>query len=111
MPALIIHLIPSVREHVCLLLIIDKSLHQVLVIIFPPPKVVYPFILNVEGYPTQIIHFFIIVVNSSRLMRPALFLTCYPGPFLSALYKAPYSAAIQRWRNPPCSVGFMLTKC
>ncbi|KAH8082805.1 amino acid transporter [Cristinia sonorae] len=44
LPGLIIHLIPSV-----------------IVIIAPPPAVAYPFILNVEGYPQQIINLFIVV--------------------------------------------------
>ncbi|OSD05039.1 amino acid transporter [Trametes coccinea BRFM310] len=44
LPGLIIHLIPSV-----------------IVIIAPPPNVAYPFILDVEGYPSQIINFFIVI--------------------------------------------------
>ncbi|KAJ6582791.1 high affinity methionine permease [Mycena sp. CBHHK59/15] len=44
LPGLIIHLIPSV-----------------VVIIAPPPSVAYPFILDVEGYPQQIINFFIVI--------------------------------------------------
>ncbi|KAA1475064.1 amino acid transporter [Dentipellis sp. KUC8613] len=44
LPGLIIHLIPSV-----------------IVIIAPPPSVAYPFILDVEGYPSQIINFFIVI--------------------------------------------------
>ncbi|KAJ7913549.1 amino acid transporter [Mycena leptocephala] len=43
-PGLIIHLIPSA-----------------IVIIAPPPEVAYPFILDVEGYPQQIINFFIVI--------------------------------------------------
>ncbi|KAJ7755092.1 high affinity methionine permease [Mycena olivaceomarginata] len=43
-PGLIIHLIPSV-----------------IVIIAPPPSVAYPFILDIEGYPQQIINFFIVI--------------------------------------------------
>ncbi|KLO17626.1 amino acid transporter [Schizopora paradoxa] len=43
LPGLIVHLIPSL-----------------IVIIAPPPSVVYPFILDVEGYPMQIINVFII---------------------------------------------------
>jgi hypothetical protein len=35
----------------------------VIVIIGPPPSVAYPFILDVEGYPLQIIYFFIAVVS------------------------------------------------
>ncbi|OBZ67639.1 High-affinity methionine permease [Grifola frondosa] len=44
LPGLIIHLIPSV-----------------IVIIAPPPAVAYPFILDVEGYPQQIINLFIVI--------------------------------------------------
>ncbi|KAJ6583989.1 amino acid transporter [Mycena vulgaris] len=43
-PGLVIHLIPSI-----------------IVIIAPPPSVAYPFILDVEGYPQQIINFFIVI--------------------------------------------------
>ncbi|KAJ7022581.1 amino acid transporter [Mycena alexandri] len=42
-PGLVIHLIPSI-----------------IVIIAPPPSVVYPFILDVEGYPQQILNVFIV---------------------------------------------------
>ncbi|KAG1860073.1 amino acid transporter [Suillus subluteus] len=44
LPGLIIHLIISV-----------------IVIIAPPPNIAYPFILDVEGYPQQIINFFIVI--------------------------------------------------
>ena len=44
LPGLIIHLIPSI-----------------IVIIAPPPAVAYPFFLDVEGYPQQIINFAIVV--------------------------------------------------
>ncbi|KAG1847944.1 amino acid transporter [Suillus tomentosus] len=44
LPGLIIHLIPSI-----------------IVIIGPPPNIAYPFILDVEGYPQQIINFFIVI--------------------------------------------------
>ncbi|KAL4261032.1 Cellular Amino Acid Transporter [Pleurotus pulmonarius] len=43
LPGLVIHLIPSI-----------------IVIIAPPPQVAYPFILDVEGYPQQIINVFIV---------------------------------------------------
>jgi L-type amino acid transporter 9 len=67
LPGLIIHLIPSVSfsallrwlhqfEQICL--------SQVIIIIAPPPAVVYPFILDVEGYPQQIINFFIVIVRT-----------------------------------------------
>ncbi|KAJ7780837.1 amino acid transporter [Mycena maculata] len=41
---LIIHLIPTV-----------------IIIIAPPPTVAYPFILDIQGYPQQIINFFIVI--------------------------------------------------
>ncbi|GJE85364.1 amino acid transporter [Phanerochaete sordida] len=44
LPGLIVHLIPSV-----------------IVILAPPPNIAYPFILDVEGYPGQIINFFIVL--------------------------------------------------
>ncbi|KAG2105827.1 amino acid transporter [Suillus discolor] len=44
LPGLIIHLIPSI-----------------IVIVAPPPTIVYPFILDVEGYPQQIINLFIVI--------------------------------------------------
>ncbi|KAG2053780.1 amino acid transporter [Suillus hirtellus] len=44
LPGLIIHLIPSV-----------------IVIIGPPPNIAYPFILDIQEYPMQIINFFIVV--------------------------------------------------
>jgi hypothetical protein len=37
---------------------------QAIVIIAPPPEVAYPFILDVEGYPQQIINFFIVIVRA-----------------------------------------------
>ncbi|KAJ7780836.1 high affinity methionine permease [Mycena maculata] len=44
LPGLIVHLIPSA-----------------IVIIAPPPAVAYPFILDVEGYPAQIINLFVVL--------------------------------------------------
>lgn len=44
LPGLIVHLIPSV-----------------IIILAPPMSVAYPFILDVEGYPMQIINFFIVL--------------------------------------------------
>jgi len=59
LPGLIAHFIPTL-----------------IVIIAPPPAVVYPFILDVEGYPTQIINVFIICGlfylrwKKSNIVRP-----------------------------------------
>ena len=36
-----------------------------IIILGPPPSVAYPFILDVEGYPQQIINFFIVCVSSN----------------------------------------------
>ncbi len=36
---------------------------KVIVILAPPPDVAYPFILDVEGYPQQIINFLIVIVR------------------------------------------------
>ncbi|KAH8115358.1 high affinity methionine permease [Phellopilus nigrolimitatus] len=44
LPGLIVHLIPSI-----------------IVIIAPPPSVAYPFILDLEGYPSQIINLLIVL--------------------------------------------------
>ncbi|KAF8549469.1 amino acid transporter [Imleria badia] len=72
LPGLIIHLIPSV-----------------IVILGPPTQVVYPFILDVEGYPSQIINFFIVIgLFWMRWKRPDI-----PRPFkvwwpLAVLYFA-----------------------
>ncbi|KAM0747479.1 amino acid transporter [Meredithblackwellia eburnea MCA 4105] len=44
LPGLIVHLIPSV-----------------IIILGPPAKVAYPFILDVEGYPGQIINLFVVL--------------------------------------------------
>ncbi|KIP03101.1 hypothetical protein PHLGIDRAFT_26278 [Phlebiopsis gigantea 11061_1 CR5-6] len=60
LPGLIVHLIPSV-----------------IVILAPPPSVAYPFILDVEGYPGQIINFFIVIgLFWMRWRRPDV-----PRPF------------------------------
>ncbi|KAJ7630943.1 high affinity methionine permease [Roridomyces roridus] len=44
LPGLIVHLIPSI-----------------IVIIGPPPAVAYPFILDLDGYPGQIINLFVVI--------------------------------------------------
>lgn len=37
-----------------------------IVILAPPPEVAYPFILNVEGYPGEIISFSLVIVSLGR---------------------------------------------
>ncbi|KAF8129240.1 amino acid transporter [Boletus edulis] len=60
LPGLIIHLIPSV-----------------VMILGPPPRIVNAFIFDVEGYPTQIINFFIVIgLFWMRWKRPDI-----PRPF------------------------------
>jgi len=60
LPGLIIHLIPSI-----------------VIILGPPPNVAYPFILDIEGYPQQIINVFVVVgLFWMRWKQPSL-----PRPF------------------------------
>ena len=71
LPGLIVHLIPSV-----------------IVIIAPPPAVAYPFILDVEGYPAQIINLFIVVVRwpiLSAQSTTTLTVFLCAGPVLAAV--------------------------
>ncbi|KJA15765.1 hypothetical protein HYPSUDRAFT_207620 [Hypholoma sublateritium FD-334 SS-4] len=68
LPGLIVHLIPSV-----------------IVIIAPPPAVAYPFILDVEGYPAQIINLFIVI---------GLFWLRYKKPDLVRPFKVWYPFAV-----------------
>ena len=64
LPGLIIHLIPSVCTWSWLSVgsMLMTLRVQVIVILGPPMNVVYPFILDVEGYPSQIINLFIVTV-------------------------------------------------
>ena len=62
-PGLIIHLIPTVRKSWASLSLSHRLFEQVIIIIAPPAAVAYPFILDVEGYPQQIINFFVVCVS------------------------------------------------
>ncbi|PIL29301.1 transporter [Ganoderma sinense ZZ0214-1] len=44
-----------------LLGLIIHTIPSVIVIIGPPPAVAYPFIIDVEGYPQQIVNFFVVI--------------------------------------------------
>jgi hypothetical protein len=84
LPGLIIHLIPSVSMKLlaCFWAIFRRCIIvQVIVIIAPPPSVVYPFILDVEGYPQQIINLFIVLVRRTFL----LLVTCC-GPWVLSVF-------------------------
>jgi hypothetical protein len=100
LPGLIIHLIPSVSlsallrwlhqfEEICL--------SQVIIIIAPPPAVVYPFILDVEGYPQQIINFFIVVVRTQfqLLLLFSIPTAVTAGPILVAIQETQCHPTIQ----------------
>ncbi|THH13001.1 hypothetical protein EW146_g7170 [Bondarzewia mesenterica] len=76
LPGLIIHLIPSV-----------------IVIIAPPPSVAYPFILDIEGYPQQVINFFIVI--------------SVPGSVLSQMDKTGYPPTLQSL----VAVGGVFPRC
>ena len=43
-----------------------EYMYQVIIIIGPPPAVAYPFILDVEGYPGQVINLFIVLVSAFK---------------------------------------------
>ena len=65
-PGLIVHLIPSVRFG--MLRYIRRhhtymELPKVIVILAPPPNVAYPFILDIEGYPQQVINLLVVCVR------------------------------------------------
>ena len=73
------------------------QLSKVIVIIAPPVKVAYPFILDVQGYPAQIINLFVILV--SIFFDRSLFyhFSCLStGPVLSPVEEASLAQAIQR---------------
>ena len=52
-----------------------------IVIIAPPPSVAYPFILDVEGYPGQIINLFIVLVSPIYPRQVYNFLIQFQGLF------------------------------
>ncbi len=62
LPGLLIHLIPSVLS-IFLYSRICANAVQVIVIIAPPPAIAYPFILDVQGYPQQIVNLFVVLVK------------------------------------------------
>ncbi|EMD32234.1 hypothetical protein CERSUDRAFT_118872 [Gelatoporia subvermispora B] len=68
LPGMIIHLIPSV-----------------IVILGPPPSVAYPFILDVQGYPGQIINLFVVV---------GLFWLRWTKPYVTRPFKVWWPAAV-----------------
>lgn len=55
------------------------TLLQSIVIIGPPPSVAYPFILDLEGYPGQIISLFVVLVCPGYSDAPVQELT-FPSP-------------------------------
>jgi solute carrier family 7 (L-type amino acid transporter), member 9/15 len=62
-PGLIIHLITTVSD-LGLVSKSDLTFVKVIVIVAPPLKVAYPFILDVASYPIQIIDLFVILVRA-----------------------------------------------
>ena len=69
---------------------------EVIVIIAPPQKVAYPFILDLSGYPFQIIYLFVVLVSILLFLPPDPTINLKTGLFLSSLGKAQYTTAIQR---------------
>jgi hypothetical protein len=62
-PGLVIHLISTVSNHVLASQFSISFSIEVIVIIAPPLSVAYPFILDVAGYPAQIINFFVVLAR------------------------------------------------
>ena len=80
-----------------------------IVIIAPPPAVAYPFILDVEGYPQQIINVFIVIglfwLRYRKPNVPRPFRVWWPLAvfyFISAIFRAYYSLPPS---PPACSMG------
>jgi L-type amino acid transporter 9 len=48
----------------------SHPIFKVIVIIAPPQKVAYPFILDLSGYPTQIIFLFVVLVSLILFLPP-----------------------------------------
>ena len=62
-PGLVVHLISTVSVCTPSRLYFLLFLIEVVVIIAPPLSVAYPFILDVAGYPAQIISLFVVLVR------------------------------------------------
>ena len=63
-PGLLMNLIVTVSKlHISFTPNHSHSFGEVIVIIAPPQKVAYPFILDVSGYPLQIIRLFVVFVS------------------------------------------------
>lgn len=68
-----------------------------IVIIAPPPKVAYPFMLNLEEYPQQIINFFIVIVRDTvHFLLSSSILNLILGLVLAEIQKAECNASFQR---------------
>ena len=107
---LIIHLIPSVGT---LLIIHEDTLMElrmkVIVILGPPMNVVYPFVLDVQGYPTQIISFFVVIV--CLLPLPFSCMNTVAGTVLDALEETRCLQAIQGYINFASGETWVIARC
>ena len=96
-PGLLMNLVVTVSNHTSLSRNRSHSvLCEVIVIIAPPQKVAYPFILDLSGYPFQIIYLFVVLVSILLFLPPDPTINLKTGLFLSSLGKAQYTTAIQR---------------
>ena len=66
-PGLLVHLITTVSTPVFVSQLY-LTLREVIVIVAPPLSVAYPFILDVAGYPDQIINLFVVLVRVLPLL-------------------------------------------
>ena len=91
-PGLVIHLISTVSNHALASHFLISFSMEVIVIIAPPLSVAYPFILDVAGYPSQIINFFVVLArvfpclatpsSSYRFFEQGLFYLRWKKPHL-----------------------------
>ena len=91
------HLVVTVSNHSSLSRSRSHSvLCEVIVIIAPPQKVAYPFILDLSGYGFQIVYLFVVLVSVLFFLPPDPTINLKTGFFLSPLGKAQYTTAFQR---------------
>lgn len=116
LPGLSIHMILSVRDTLSGWPLPNKHVLKIIVILAPPPNVAYPFILDVEVYPGQIINLFIVIVR-----RP-IYILCASkvetifilGSVLVAMAETRHPAAVQRCGSfviPRNIVGLISNQC
>lgn len=64
---MIIHFIPAVRLRAGYeeLQVLTPIVAQIVIILAAPPSLAYPFIIDITGYPQQVVNFFVVVASIS----------------------------------------------